>query len=129
MSLSMLSRTVVGLFVIAVLGSCSGYLPGSAVPWQVAARQYYPLSDSAPIIAVERQRNLEPPDASRSMPMLEQLADQLAKSDPDGLFKGVTYESLNDPEFMRIAGKKIPSLEVFHEEYEAARSQQGLLEI
>jgi hypothetical protein len=44
------------------------------------------------------------------------------------VFKGVTYESLNDPEFMRIAGKKIPSLEVFHDEYDAAKAQ-GQLEI
>jgi hypothetical protein len=42
------------------------------------------------------------------------------------VFKGVTYESLNDPEFMRIAGKKIPSLEVFHDEYDAAKAQGRL---
>jgi hypothetical protein len=30
--------------------------------------------------------------------------------DVKAIFKGVTYESLSDPEFMRIAGQKIPSL-------------------
>ncbi len=37
------------------------------------------------------------------------------------IFKGVTYESLNDPEFMRIASEEIPSLEELHEEFDAAK--------
>ena len=42
------------------------------------------------------------------------------------IFKGVTYESLVDPEFIRIAGEKIPFLDKLHEEFEAAKAaEQG----
>ena len=39
------------------------------------------------------------------------------------IFKGVTYESLSDPEFMRIASKKIPSLDKLHDEFDAAKAE------
>ncbi|MCZ7652508.1 MAG: hypothetical protein M5U13_15605 [Thermoanaerobaculia bacterium] len=38
-------------------------------------------------------------------------------------FKGVTYESLHDPEFRRIAAERLPDIEVLHEEHEAARTR------
>jgi hypothetical protein len=45
------------------------------------------------------------------------------------IFKGVTYESLSDPEFMRIAGQAIPLLETrYHYHVKLAtqrRTQQG----
>ena len=41
------------------------------------------------------------------------------------IFKGVTYESLNDPEFIRIASEEIPSLELLHDEYDAAKADQS----
>ena len=40
------------------------------------------------------------------------------------IFKGVTYESLNDPEFIRVASEQIPSLDLLHEEYDAAKAEQ-----
>jgi hypothetical protein len=36
------------------------------------------------------------------------------------VFKGVTRESLNDPDFVNVAREKIPSLDLLHEEYVAA---------
>jgi hypothetical protein len=39
------------------------------------------------------------------------------------VFKGVTYESLNDPEFMRIASQKISSLDTLHDEFDAAQAE------
>jgi hypothetical protein len=38
--------------------------------------------------------------------------------------KGVTYESLSDPEFIKIATKAIPSLENLHDEFDAARAHE-----
>jgi hypothetical protein len=38
-------------------------------------------------------------------------------------FKGVTYESLSDPEFMRIASEKIPALDSLHDEFDAAKGE------
>ncbi len=39
------------------------------------------------------------------------------------LFKGVTYESLSDPQFIDVARKAIPMLKQLHEEYDAARGK------
>jgi hypothetical protein len=39
------------------------------------------------------------------------------------VFKGVTYESLSDPEFMRIASQAIPLLDTLHEEFDAAKAE------
>jgi hypothetical protein len=39
------------------------------------------------------------------------------------VFKGVTYESLSDPKFIQVALKQIPSLDDFHEEFDAARAR------
>jgi hypothetical protein len=39
------------------------------------------------------------------------------------IFKGVTYESLSDPEFMRIASQKIPSMDTLHDEFDAAKAE------
>lgn len=36
-------------------------------------------------------------------------------------FKGVTYESLNDPNFIKAVRQKLPLLELLHEEYDAAK--------
>ncbi|MBI3896076.1 MAG: hypothetical protein HY313_09110 [Acidobacteria bacterium] len=44
------------------------------------------------------------------------------------LFKGVTYESLNNSKFIEIATRAFPSLKL-HEEYDAARASQEQLEM
>jgi len=38
------------------------------------------------------------------------------------LFKGVTYEMLNDPDFMRLAHERIPALGSLHDEFDAAKA-------
>jgi hypothetical protein len=38
------------------------------------------------------------------------------------VFKGVTYESLSDPEFQRIAQRAIPSFPELHMEFDAAKA-------
>jgi hypothetical protein len=40
------------------------------------------------------------------------------------IFKGVTYELLNDLDFIRVASVEIPSLDLLHEEYDAAKAEQ-----
>ncbi len=50
----------------------------------------------------------------------------LKKIDVSVIFKGVTYETLNDPNFIKIAKKKIPLLDLY-EVYEAAKEAQGSL--
>lgn len=38
------------------------------------------------------------------------------------IFKGVTYESLNDPKFVETAQKHLPTLKQLHEEFETAKA-------
>jgi hypothetical protein len=40
------------------------------------------------------------------------------------VFKGVTYDTLKDPQFIELAKKAMPSLETLHQEYEAARASE-----
>jgi len=42
------------------------------------------------------------------------------------IFKGVTYETLNNPEFIKTVKKKMPILKLY-EEYEAAKEAQQSL--
>lgn len=37
------------------------------------------------------------------------------------VFKAVTYESLNDPDFMKLAREAMPTLAKLHEEFQAVR--------
>lgn len=39
------------------------------------------------------------------------------------LFMGVTFESLTDPEFIKVAQKALPGLKRFHDEYDAAKGK------
>jgi hypothetical protein len=50
--------------------------------------------------------------------------DLFAEMRVRAIFKGVTYESLNDPEFMCIASRKIPFLDELHEEFDAAKAAE-----
>jgi len=40
------------------------------------------------------------------------------------LFKDLTYESLNDAKFLKVAREAIPGNDVFHEEYDAAKAAE-----
>src|SRR5581483_115460 len=88
----MLRRSAFGLLLLVGLISCSGLPPGTAVPWHIAKHQRYPIDDSTPLIALESERHIESPTASSPTPVLEQLADQIAKSDRGGEFRGITYD-------------------------------------
>ncbi len=39
------------------------------------------------------------------------------------IFKGITYELLSDPEFMRIASKEIRSIGALHDEFDVAKAE------
>jgi hypothetical protein len=49
--------------------------------------------------------------------------DVIQRMEVKAIFKGVTYESLNDPEFIRVASEQIPSLDLLHDEYDAAKAE------
>jgi len=71
-----------------------------------------------------------PKDQEIERMLRSELADAFGRSDDlfqdmnvKAIFKGVTYESLSDPEFMRIASQKIPSLDTLHDEFDAAQAE------
>jgi phosphatidylserine/phosphatidylglycerophosphate/cardiolipin synthase-like enzyme len=90
MSLSMFRRFVL-LLVLAVVGSCSGDLPSSAVGDSQAERDFGILRSSTSIVALVKERDIRPPDLAAPDP-LQQLQRELAKSDPTGSFAGITYD-------------------------------------
>lgn len=92
--MSMLRRLSVAAFasfIVAAVASCGGILPNSAVPGHVA-RGYYPLDDTTPLVALIREHGIESPNHSSPVPILDQLAAQVAKSDIGGRYKGITYD-------------------------------------
>jgi len=42
------------------------------------------------------------------------------------MFKGVTYEMLNDEEFVKLVQTKIPNIHAVHDEYDAARESNSI---
>lgn len=50
-----------------------------------------------------------------------QANDLLRKMQVRVVFKGVTYELLNDPNFVKTAHRALPTLKAFHSEYRVAQ--------
>ncbi|MCW5769288.1 MAG: hypothetical protein KIT19_11450 [Phycisphaeraceae bacterium] len=55
--------------------------------------------------------------------VLGSAADIVGKMRVKLLFMGVTFESLTDPEFIKVAQKALPGLKRFHDEYDAAKGK------
>lgn len=51
----------------------------------------------------------------------------IQKMEVRAIFKGITYEMLNDPKFIRAIHKVLPTLQITHDEFEAARVVQAKL--
>lgn len=80
------------LILLAAIGACSGILPNTAVPRHLADRYAGAITAATPIATVIHDREIHTPDLASPRPLLEQLRDELAKSDPEGRFKGITYD-------------------------------------
>jgi hypothetical protein len=75
------------------------------------------LSDYPNPEEVERVLNAE---LAESFGSAEDLIDEM---EVKIIFKGVTYESLNEPGFVTVVRKELPWLKVLHEEYDAAKGE------
>lgn len=51
-------------------------------------------------------------------------SDYIEQMEVSVVFKGVTYESLNDAKFMKVAQNALPMMKDFHEEYDTAKAVQ-----
>ncbi len=91
MSVGHAAKATLYVFFI-VLCSCGGNLPNSAVSRHLAGPYAGALSDETAVPAVIRDRGIRTPDIASPEPLLQQLRDALARSDPDGAFAGITYD-------------------------------------
>ncbi len=90
--MSVPSARRIGSLLLALLASCSGELPGIAIPDNLAERYHSASAAGVATTAVMRERDIRPPDPASPLPVLEQVRRELAKSDPAGAFAGVTYD-------------------------------------
>jgi len=74
-----------------------------------------------------RERNVERMLRSELTDAFGHSDDVFQDMSVKAIFKGVTYESLSDPEFMRIASQEIPLLDTLHDEFDAAKAE-GVIE-
>jgi phosphatidylserine/phosphatidylglycerophosphate/cardiolipin synthase-like enzyme len=80
------------LVLLGIVVSCSGELPNSASFDRQGERDYSALSAVVPIATLIRERDIRTPDQASPVPLLEQVRREVAKSDPNGQFAGVTYD-------------------------------------
>jgi len=80
--------------VLTALAACS-HLPGTAYSedqaMAAAGSEPAKLQPAAPIAAIIREQGIQPLDPASRKPLLEQLVEELRKTDPSDRFQGVTY--------------------------------------
>jgi phosphatidylserine/phosphatidylglycerophosphate/cardiolipin synthase-like enzyme len=86
-----LSLALVVLFVGALV-ACGGTIPNSAVPRHLAKHYNSALSAETPIAQIIHDRHIRTPDTTAGAPLLDQLYEELARSDESGAFAGITYD-------------------------------------
>ena len=74
-----------------MLAACSGAPPNSAVPEQIAEPHVGTRRATTPLAAITKQYDIHAPDPQSATPLLEQMERELAKSDPNNSFRGITY--------------------------------------
>ena len=79
-----------------MLGSCGGTLPNSAISRHLAIHSANPYegaeNNATPVAKVIHDRGLHVPDMQSYVPPLDQLQAELARSDGNGAFAGITYD-------------------------------------
>jgi phosphatidylserine/phosphatidylglycerophosphate/cardiolipin synthase-like enzyme len=82
---------LIGLFV-GILTACGGMIPNTAIPRHLAVRYVGALDAATPIPTVIHDRGIHVPDPASNVPLLEQLREELARSDVHHAFAGITYD-------------------------------------
>ncbi|MEO8558044.1 MAG: hypothetical protein ABI439_03200 [Rhodospirillales bacterium] len=83
-------RFIGGVALVLSLAACT-HRPPSAVPESAGAHYSGALNAGTPLVTIVRDRNIKPLDPTSKTPLLDQAMAALAKSDPGGRWKGVTY--------------------------------------
>ena len=85
-------RRLASLILLGLLASCAGDLPNSVVSREQGERDHSALSSATQITDLVRDRGITTPDEDSPVPLLEQVRREVAKSDPNGTFAGITYD-------------------------------------
>jgi len=93
---------------------CKALLPGVRNAPPKRWRKY-----GTPPFSEELARRLLDEDLKKAFPPAESLIDGMKVK---LVFKGVTYESLHDEEFVKLAKKHLPGLPELHDEFDAAQA-------
>lgn len=86
------AKLLASLALQGALASCSGDLPNSAFRGGPGERGYSARPSAVPLVKLIHDRDIKTPDQASPVPLLEQVRRELAKSDPDGSFAGITYD-------------------------------------
>src|SRR5258708_17915458 len=80
------------LVLLGLLASCAGDPPNTVVSREQGERDHSALSSATQITDLVRDRGITIPDEDSPIPLLEQVRREVAKSDPNGTFAGITYD-------------------------------------
>ena len=80
------------LILFGALASCSGELPNTVLLDRQGERDYSAPSAAIPIATLIHERDIRTPDEASPVPLLEQVRRELAKSDSNAAFAGITYD-------------------------------------
>ncbi len=94
-------RRLAGLVLLGLLASCTGGLPNTVISREQGERDHSALSSATQITDLVRDRGITVPDENSPVLLLEQLRREVAKSDPNGAYAGITYDL--------TAGNRLPA--------------------
>jgi hypothetical protein len=83
-------RTVIAMVSALWLASCV-HLPNTAHTESAAGQAGGPITNSTPLAAVIKEQQVHPLDPTAGIPLLDQAMIELAKTDPENRYRGITY--------------------------------------
>jgi len=90
-TMRLLVRGLAAVAALLALAACTGARPNTAVSETEARGEIGTLEQDTPLAAIVRTHDVRPLDPGSRQPLLVQLKRELAKTDPAGLYRGITY--------------------------------------
>jgi phosphatidylserine/phosphatidylglycerophosphate/cardiolipin synthase-like enzyme len=75
---------------VLLLAGCE-HLPNSVSPDGSVEQTYGAIAAATPLITIVEQKRIRPLDPASQKPLLDQAMTELAKTDPEGHYRGITY--------------------------------------
>lgn len=91
-----MGRGAIAAILVVFLFSGCVRVPGTAQSANAPAPSDGDISNATPLAAVIKARHVQPLDPASSTPLLDQAVVELAKTDEDSRYRGVTYDLSKD---------------------------------